>query len=321
MSDRIADIRRRKMDLYRQLLPAKFTGKVSAEPLDDLGYLAALAEIEVIAPPSLAFEIGAQRSLADLGLIGRLILSAPTLADTLSIWRSHAGMGGELAEMDSVIRGEGARARWVITFIPAPYLSPRLARFVLEELTTMFFKFTREVCGSELRDFRTELPYERRAGVEYRRYFPGPVAFASPVARISGPAAVLDLPQVARDRETFDLLSRGVAADQRVEQGALRQRLSAYFLAHPRQAPKLADAARALGMSARTLDRRLTAEGANYAACLRGFRLSWARELLRSRTISLAETASLLGYSNENSFRRAFKAWTGIPAGRWRRQN
>jgi AraC-like DNA-binding protein len=64
-------------------------------------------------------------------------------------------------------------------------------------------------------------------------------------------------------------------------------------------------------MSARTLDRRLRAEGTSFRAVLDGFRHELAERLLRDRRVSLGEAAFLLGFSDPSAFHRSFKRWTG----------
>lgn len=69
--------------------------------------------------------------------------------------------------------------------------------------------------------------------------------------------------------------------------------------------------ARALGFGARTLQRRLDAEGTSFAALVDETRAQTARALLADRQVALSEIAFLLGFSEQSAFTRAFKRWTG----------
>lgn len=69
--------------------------------------------------------------------------------------------------------------------------------------------------------------------------------------------------------------------------------------------------ARALGLSERTLQRRLGAEGRTFQAIVDDFRHDEALALLRDPKLALAEIAARLGFSEQSSFNRAFKRWTG----------
>ncbi len=69
--------------------------------------------------------------------------------------------------------------------------------------------------------------------------------------------------------------------------------------------------ARALATSARSLQRRLTAAGVTYQEVLDSTRREIANKYLSITTLSIAEVAYLLGYSETAAFHRAFKRWNG----------
>ncbi|WP_313685754.1 AraC family transcriptional regulator ligand-binding domain-containing protein [Pantoea sp.] len=66
-----------------------------------------------------------------------------------------------------------------------------------------------------------------------------------------------------------------------------------------------------LGMSKRTLQRRLEEEGDNFRTLINGCRENLARHYLCNTSLSGYEIAFLLGFEDPNSFYRAFMAWTG----------
>jgi AraC-like DNA-binding protein len=70
-------------------------------------------------------------------------------------------------------------------------------------------------------------------------------------------------------------------------------------------------AARRLGVSARSLQRRLAEEGSSFKDELAALRTDLARHYLTGTTLSSAEISYLLGYADPNSFIRAFGGWTG----------
>lgn len=77
------------------------------------------------------------------------------------------------------------------------------------------------------------------------------------------------------------------------------------------RAPGANATARALGMSERTLSRRLTAESSSFPSLLDEVRRDVALGLLRRPDIPLAEIAFVLGFSELRAFHRAFRRWTG----------
>lgn len=78
--------------------------------------------------------------------------------------------------------------------------------------------------------------------------------------------------------------------------------------------------AKDLGMSARTLARRLGDANTSYQTVLSNFRRAMAERYLKNSDMSQSEIAFLLGYSDVSSFASAFKRWTGQSPGE-RRQS
>ncbi|WP_422051011.1 AraC family transcriptional regulator ligand-binding domain-containing protein [Shimia sp.] len=75
--------------------------------------------------------------------------------------------------------------------------------------------------------------------------------------------------------------------------------------------PKLGDTADALGMSERTLNRRLQMEGTSFRDLVSNTQMKLARAFLSDPNLSLAETAHLCGFSDQSSFTQAYRRMTG----------
>lgn len=67
-----------------------------------------------------------------------------------------------------------------------------------------------------------------------------------------------------------------------------------------------------LGMSSRTLQRQLKAEGLNFRDIVRATRESLSRHYLKNTNLSYPEIAFLIGFDEPSSFFRAFRKWTGM---------
>ncbi len=74
-----------------------------------------------------------------------------------------------------------------------------------------------------------------------------------------------------------------------------------------------------LGLTQRSLQRALHAEGASYRDLLRRARIDRARALLSTTGQPIAEIALRSGYSDQANFHRAFAAITGTTPQRYRR--
>lgn len=71
-------------------------------------------------------------------------------------------------------------------------------------------------------------------------------------------------------------------------------------------------------ISARTLQRKLWAQGLRSQPLLDATRRMLAQEYLSEGRLSMTDIASLLGYSEQSAFNRAFKRWTGSSPARWK---
>lgn len=78
--------------------------------------------------------------------------------------------------------------------------------------------------------------------------------------------------------------------------------------------------ARELGISSRTLRRRLAEEGQSFQALLDECRMQFAAlEFRTRRQLSLSDMAFRLGYSEHSTFSRAFARWSGMAPQEYRR--
>lgn len=80
------------------------------------------------------------------------------------------------------------------------------------------------------------------------------------------------------------------------------------------------DVAKEMAVSSRTLQRKLSSENTTFIKQLNHTRELMARNFLKDRRISNDEIAFLIGYSDANAFSRAFRGWTGMTVGEYRKQ-
>jgi AraC-like DNA-binding protein len=71
-------------------------------------------------------------------------------------------------------------------------------------------------------------------------------------------------------------------------------------------------AATALAVSRRTMTRRLAEEHASFRQILDDVQSDFARALLQDASLSIADIAFFLQYSEPAAFHRSFRRWTGL---------
>lgn len=167
-------------------------------------------------------------------------------------------------------------------------------------------------------------PRDRALLREYEDFFNCPVQFGQPeAALVLAPEALrqplsLADPELRRRLEEhasllLDKRSGGVALVEQVR-GAIRAALAAG------QAPTREEIAEALGMSGRTLHRRLQDDGTSFRDLLDAIRLQLAQELLRESGLTVETVAQRLGFQESQSFIRWFRPLAGMTPGEFRQQ-
>lgn len=73
-----------------------------------------------------------------------------------------------------------------------------------------------------------------------------------------------------------------------------------------------------IGMSRRSLNRRLAAERTSIRELIQDVRFRVARQLLADTRLCLEDVAATLGYAESSTFTRAFHGWAGVPPSAWR---
>jgi AraC-like DNA-binding protein len=125
-----------------------------------------------------------------------------------------------------------------------------------------------------------------------------------------------ELPLIHADTYLNDLLLKyceAALADRKDNNlSQLRTRVeNAISLVLPHGRVRVEDIARSLGMSKRTLARRLSDEGLNFTEILQQLRRDLAVRYLDDRKLHVSKIAWLLGFNEVSAFTHAFKRWTG----------
>lgn len=157
---------------------------------------------------------------------------------------------------------------------------------------------------------------------EHRRVLQAPLAFAAERNALWFRAADLDAPVTRADPSLYAVLRRH--ADDLLAAlpsgSSLATALHRHFLGTLAAGPPSIDAAAsALGVSTRSLQRKLEEEGTSFKAVLDDARRALAISYLRDGSRTVSEVAFLVGFSEVSAFSRAFRRWTGDSAVRFRR--
>ncbi|TGV11253.1 AraC family transcriptional regulator [Mesorhizobium sp. M8A.F.Ca.ET.173.01.1.1] len=157
---------------------------------------------------------------------------------------------------------------------------------------------------------------------EHAELFPGPVGFDHDVTFVCFDEQSLRQPFHRTKRELLEFVKRApndwifVTFDR----GATTSRVRAFLSGKAASEQKLLSAASALGMSDRTLSRRLAFEGTGFQKIRDEIRRDMAVDALVNTSEPIDAIAASVGFENTQAFYRAFHAWTGGTPGGFRRR-
>ncbi|EST56667.1 AraC family transcriptional regulator [Brevibacillus panacihumi W25] len=151
-------------------------------------------------------------------------------------------------------------------------------------------------------------------------YFGCPIQIGANANRLTLHRSDLDRPFLSYNQELLEILTP--VLDRSLEEQGSRSIAEMVKWILKRSLPggslDIRAVARELGMSDRTLQRRLTDESTTFKKLLTRARHEKARECLADPTLDIKEVAFLLGYEDQNSFYRAFRMWEGDTPSNWR---
>lgn len=267
--------------------------------------------------PDTALRAGVRQRIRDFGIYGYALATSRTFGDAFRFGRKHLALAGPVLRIVFELRGDTGILR---SHSPESLgaLLPFVAEFWRSSITTVFGLVLEAPFPSRAMYFPYEAPPHASA---YRAVFACPVHFDSDVLEWHFDASVLEAPcpnaSAPTARICRDFCERVLASGP--GQSALQREIRAVCLARQGRDSTAARVAAELGLSLRTLHRRLSAEGASFQRLLDEVRSSVAIEYLTNTGMAVEEIGDRLGFADASNFRKAFRRWTGRSPGAFRR--
>ncbi len=272
--------------------------------------------------PALALHFGASRPFNEISIVGLITHAARTMGEAFVQLNRYSRLVVEVEGHDAagrfalVRRADGV---WIEDQRHNPNAFPELTestwvRFVHEQARAFPDRapFVLEVHMTHPRPDHADA---------YAHYFAMPVVFSASWNAMKIRESWLDEPTGNSDRYVFGVFNAHADSllKSLLQSTTVRGQIEASLIPVLHTgAISMADAARRLGVSRSTLQRRLHDEDVTYAGLLDALRQRMAIDYLSSRKISVGETAYLTGFSDPAAFSRAFKRWTGVSPGKFR---
>ncbi|HEY1333913.1 MAG TPA: AraC family transcriptional regulator [Myxococcaceae bacterium] len=257
---------------------------------------------------TLAVDWAQSFNFTDAGLLGYLLLHSTTVREVMGTMGRLGHLVNQGVTLALIEGGPTARLRYRLV----PVL---LATQHPEVLVATLMIFIRSVAGPGYVPVAVRLPHPATARTPaLEKYFGTRIEHDAGEVSIEVPTELLDRPHPTADpvlaaylrRQVQDVV-RLIDEPNAVSQECARRIAERLGAGEPSQAL----VSKQMGMSERTLQRRLQTEGTSFNELLEQARRTIACSYLADRKLAAYEVSFLLGYAEPATFFRAFKRWTG----------
>lgn len=286
-------------------------------------YLALLdAAAAELGDPFFGLHVGERMRMATFAGYGLVLCTCKDFREAVAQTVRYEGLAHDLGRSEVVVMDDLACYRWYSPWLEAPG-----ARHLVESVAAGVYAMTNWLAGVQVPLVDLGLTHAAPAGLpldEYQRVFGAPVRFGAPVTEARTHAAFLDLPLPNADPSlspaVVPVVEARLAARRRETEEApvvlsVRRAIQAALM---HDTARLPEVAAALGLTARTLQRKLAESGETFSTLLEATRRELAQGYLRDDGLSLTDVAFLLGFGEQSNFNHAFRAWFGTTPAAWR---
>jgi AraC-like DNA-binding protein len=257
----------------------------------------------------LGFHLAQPPDLRELGFLYYVSASSDNMGDALHQLARYASIANEGVSL-RYFGGKdiGLTLRYV-------GVSRHMDRHQIEFFVTTLIRLCRQLTGSRLIPKRVRFVHRREGNYsELTDFFGGDIEFGAGIDEVTFTAGSKDIPVVSADHHLNKLLiayCEDALRRRPARRGAFRSSVeNAIVPLLPHGKARVDEIARRLGVSQRTLARRLSMERMSFSTVLEGLKIDLADRYLADEGLSISQVAWLLGYQEVSSFTHAFKRWT-----------
>lgn len=293
----------------------------SSETRVSLGQILAAYETasQVALDPTFAFQTGTRTRMTYFGMYGFALMSAPDLRTMLHFAIEAQSLAANLVHVK--VQQHGDQVAIFVDPFAHRDIDADLYRYLVEEHFGIVHSAFRDMTGGDFKPSALHATYAQRTSLsEIGRLFGIEPRFQQKANIIFFDATWLDAqPQFG------NLIAHGSAhkackellGELHQQEGVARQIGEALIASYGR-IPDVEEIAAQMGMSARSLRRRLSAEKTSYREICANVLSQIAIRYLRDTSLAVEHIASVIGFDNAANFRRAFRRWTGATPAEYR---
>ena len=261
-------------------------------------------------------EFGATVPVTAHGNMGMAFMASGTLHDTLDLFSRFVSIALPGVRAEAQEQGANTVVR-IHTSARYPEFSCALGEAMLVNLTVSLQHLTgTDIAPIGATLMQREPPYAE----QFKRWISAPITFNADYQSLTFRTRDLDAKVLTGNPVNLRLLTAQCEKELAEVQSRTRlaDRVREMLALNVAENPAIADVAKKLSMSERTLRRRLQEEGVNFRDLLKDVRHDLAVHYLRDTDARIEQIAERLGYRDTACFRQAFKQVEQLSPRQWR---
>jgi AraC-like DNA-binding protein len=267
--------------------------------------------VRLSSDPMFPYRIGLHFHMSTYGMYGFAMLSSMDFRQTMRFAERYHQLAAPLVDM--AFAEDDGRGVWTLRPKAHLLMDPSLYRQVVEMYFGIHTSLHRDVMGPEFAPSELHVTFEAPSDpAAYAGLLGAPVRICQPSNQFVFDAKWLDRRPSLGNALTYaavlEVCERFV--DELQQRAGVVGNVRHLLLTNLMRNLSLRDVARELGMSVRTLRRRLAEQGASYRQLTDELRRDLAINYLRETAMTVEDIAYALGFSDAANFRQAFRRWT-----------
>jgi AraC-like DNA-binding protein len=267
--------------------------------------------------PNLGLLMGSQAEPAFVGALGYAVINAPTFEDALNTLSQYIVTYSHFSEINWRIVDDFVEISYRIVD-PTILMKRQDAEFALSIIYHMLILCT----GKKSSLHKIEFEHEKPTSIDlHHKIFNCAIKFNQPVSKLIFNKKILAFEFTAADNRLFLILLVHLKSQKKLREPVeLLTQLSNLIAAQLHFGDvSIQHISKLIGISVRTLQRRLSSENLDYSLLLNNIRHQLSLNYIKDTSLSILQIAEKLGYQETSSFSRAFKRWTEVTPKEYRR--
>jgi AraC-like DNA-binding protein len=265
--------------------------------------------------PWLGLMVGSSVQVSAHGDVGHAALTGASLRQALQVIGQYGPLRADLFKYQFM-----QHEAFGVLSVGMGVAEPSAVRiFMYEAFFAALIKLCEAAVGPIAQRLEIDLPFATPTWAnKYASFGVGKLSFGANQLVVRVPNDVLNLACITADANSFELMQRECARTMSEAETKPCTKHVYELLQKSSHSPKgridipaLNSVAAQLHMSARTLTRKLKAEGSNYQRLLDMMRMDRANWYLLHTQETVESIANLLGYEDASNFSRTFRRWFG----------